>query len=211
MINKEDNWAGVRCGSLCYRRATQGRRSTCLLPSCRSSTGTVNLPVSINAYKDFLLLFGTCWTFPPNFDSSIEDAAWLFLNLAPSAAWDLTSEIFDNYSPSIAARDLQPFLPPTSNHPQPLPDSGRDGEWPNIVSRIYNSVTNGMDEFVGNRPVPWPGSPSRAKKPHLMPPRANSTSWSLASASKTFSTCGRRIYRSSRPFQKEYAMYKMAI
>ena len=32
-------------------------------------------------------------------------------------------------------------------------DAGRDGERRDIISRIYNSVTDGMDEFLGNVPV----------------------------------------------------------
>lgn len=56
-----------------------------------------------------------------------------------------TSEIFYNYSPSIAARDLRPFLSPTSNHPQPLPDSGRDGERPNIVRLSHLQLRHERD------------------------------------------------------------------
>ena len=50
------------------------------------------------------------------------------------------------------SRDLRAFLSQqaiisTTN------DAGRDGERRDIVSRIYNSVTDGMDEFLGNIPV----------------------------------------------------------
>ena len=50
------------------------------------------------------------------------------------------------------SRDLRAFL---SQHAiiSTTNDAGRDGERRDIVSRIYNSVTDGMDEFLGNIPV----------------------------------------------------------
>lgn len=50
-----------------------------------------------------------------------------------------------------SSRDLRAFLSQQAiiSHT----DTGRDGERRDIVSRIYNSVTDGMDEFLGNVPV----------------------------------------------------------
>ena len=49
------------------------------------------------------------------------------------------------------SRDLRAFL---SQRPiMSKEEVKRDGERPDIVSRIYNSVTDGMDEFLGNIPV----------------------------------------------------------
>ena len=49
------------------------------------------------------------------------------------------------------SRDLRAFL---SQHAIiSTTDTGRDGERRDIVSRIYNSVADGMDEFLGNVPV----------------------------------------------------------
>ena len=49
------------------------------------------------------------------------------------------------------SRDLRAFL--SQSAIISATDSGRDGERRDIVSRIYNSVTDGMDEFLGNVPV----------------------------------------------------------
>lgn len=49
------------------------------------------------------------------------------------------------------SRDLRAFL--SQQAIISTTDSGRDGERRDIVSRIYNSVTDGMDEFLGNLPV----------------------------------------------------------
>ena len=48
-------------------------------------------------------------------------------------------------------RDLRAFL--SQSAIIPTKDSTRDGERRDIISRIYNSVTDGMDEFLGNVPV----------------------------------------------------------
>ena len=49
------------------------------------------------------------------------------------------------------SRDLRAFL--SQSAIVSTKDSSRDGERRDIVSRIYNSVTDGMDEFLGNVPV----------------------------------------------------------
>lgn len=49
------------------------------------------------------------------------------------------------------SRDLRAFL--SQSAIISASDSSRDGERRDIVSRIYNSVTDGMDEFLGNVPV----------------------------------------------------------
>ncbi|KAI4113758.1 MAG: hypothetical protein LQ338_008119, partial [Usnochroma carphineum] len=49
------------------------------------------------------------------------------------------------------SRDLRAFLSQSAIIPKQTP--GRDAERRDIVSRIYNSVTDGMDEFLGNVPV----------------------------------------------------------
>ena len=49
------------------------------------------------------------------------------------------------------SRDLRAFL--SQQAIISTTDAGRDGERRDIVSRIYNSVTDGMDEFLGNIPV----------------------------------------------------------
>lgn len=49
------------------------------------------------------------------------------------------------------SRDLRAFL--SQSAIISTKDSTRDGERRDIVSRIYNSVTDGMDEFLGNVPV----------------------------------------------------------
>ena len=48
-------------------------------------------------------------------------------------------------------RDLRAFL--SQSAIISTQDSTRDGERRDIISRIYNSVTDGMDEFLGNVPV----------------------------------------------------------
>jgi sorting nexin-25 len=50
-----------------------------------------------------------------------------------------------------SSRDLRAFLSQQAIIPDP--DASRAGERRDIVSRIYNSVTDGMDEFLGNLPV----------------------------------------------------------
>lgn len=50
-----------------------------------------------------------------------------------------------------SSRDLRAFLSQQAIISNT--DTGRDGERQDIVSRIYNSVTDGMDEFLGNLPV----------------------------------------------------------
>ncbi|KAI4136666.1 MAG: hypothetical protein L6R39_007674, partial [Caloplaca ligustica] len=49
------------------------------------------------------------------------------------------------------SRDLRAFL--SQSAIMSKQDTGRDTERRDIVSRIYNSVTDGMDEFLGNVPV----------------------------------------------------------
>ena len=49
------------------------------------------------------------------------------------------------------SRDLRAFL--SQQAIISTSDLGRDGERRDIVSRIYNSVTDGMDEFLGNIPM----------------------------------------------------------
>ncbi|KAL8782494.1 MAG: hypothetical protein Q9213_005333 [Squamulea squamosa] len=49
------------------------------------------------------------------------------------------------------SRDLRAFLSQSTIISKQ--DTGRDTEQRDIVSRIYNSVTDGMDEFLGNVPV----------------------------------------------------------
>lgn len=49
------------------------------------------------------------------------------------------------------SRDLRAFLSQSAIISKQ--DTGRDTERRDIVSRIYNSVTDGMDEFLGNVPV----------------------------------------------------------
>lgn len=49
------------------------------------------------------------------------------------------------------SRDLRAFL--SQSAIISASDSSRDGERRDIISRIYNSVTDGMDEFLGNVPV----------------------------------------------------------
>lgn len=49
------------------------------------------------------------------------------------------------------SRDLRAFL--SQQAIISTKDTGRDGERRDIISRIYNSVTDGMDEFLGNVPV----------------------------------------------------------
>lgn len=49
------------------------------------------------------------------------------------------------------SRDLRAFL--SQQAIISTTDTGRDGERRDIVSRIYNSVADGMDEFLGNVPV----------------------------------------------------------
>ena len=49
------------------------------------------------------------------------------------------------------SRDLRAFL--SQSAIISTKDSSRDGERRDIISRIYNSVTDGMDEFLGNVPV----------------------------------------------------------
>ena len=49
------------------------------------------------------------------------------------------------------SRDLRAFL--SQSAIISITDSTRDGERRDIISRIYNSVTDGMDEFLGNVPV----------------------------------------------------------
>ncbi|KAL8641834.1 MAG: hypothetical protein Q9228_001405 [Teloschistes exilis] len=49
------------------------------------------------------------------------------------------------------SRDLRAFLSQSAIISKQ--DTGRDNERRDIVSRIYNSVTDGMDEFIGNVPV----------------------------------------------------------
>ncbi|KAL8698311.1 MAG: hypothetical protein Q9201_006640 [Fulgogasparrea decipioides] len=49
------------------------------------------------------------------------------------------------------SRDLRAFLSQSAIISKQ--DSGRDSERRDIISRIYNSVTDGMDEFIGNVPV----------------------------------------------------------
>lgn len=50
-----------------------------------------------------------------------------------------------------SSRDLRAFL--SQQAIISYPDTDRAGERRDIVSRIYNSVTDGMDEFLGNLPV----------------------------------------------------------
>lgn len=50
-----------------------------------------------------------------------------------------------------SSRDLRAFL--SQQAIISYPDADRAGERRDIVSRIYNSVTDGMDEFLGNLPV----------------------------------------------------------
>ena len=50
------------------------------------------------------------------------------------------------------SRDLRAFLS-QSAIVSTTKDSSREGERRDIISRIYNSVTDGMDEFLGNVPV----------------------------------------------------------
>ena len=50
------------------------------------------------------------------------------------------------------SRDLRAFLSQSAIISS-LKDSTREGERRDIISRIYNSVTDGMDEFLGNVPV----------------------------------------------------------
>ncbi len=50
------------------------------------------------------------------------------------------------------SRDLRAFLSQQAII-STQKDPGRDGERRDIISRIYNSVTDGMDEFLGNVPV----------------------------------------------------------
>lgn len=50
-----------------------------------------------------------------------------------------------------SSRDLRAFLSQQAIISNT--DTGRDGDRGDIVSRIYNSVTDGMDEFLGNVPV----------------------------------------------------------
>lgn len=50
-----------------------------------------------------------------------------------------------------SSRDLRAFLSQQAIISNT--DTGRDGERRDIVSRIYNSVADGMDEFLGNVPV----------------------------------------------------------
>lgn len=50
------------------------------------------------------------------------------------------------------SRDLRAFLSQQAII-STTDDAGRDGERRDIVSRIYNSVTDGMDDFLGNIPV----------------------------------------------------------
>lgn len=50
-----------------------------------------------------------------------------------------------------SSRDLRAFLSQQAIISNT--DTGRDGERRDIVSRIYNSVTDGMDDFLGNVPV----------------------------------------------------------
>ena len=49
------------------------------------------------------------------------------------------------------SRDLRAFL--SQSAIVSAKDTSRDGEQRDIISRIYNSVTDGMDEFLGNVPV----------------------------------------------------------
>ncbi|KAL8729811.1 MAG: hypothetical protein Q9181_004869 [Wetmoreana brouardii] len=49
------------------------------------------------------------------------------------------------------SRDLRAFLSQSAIISKQ--DTGRDSERRDIISRIYNSVTDGMDEFLGNVPV----------------------------------------------------------
>ena len=49
------------------------------------------------------------------------------------------------------SRDLRAFL--SQSAIVSTKDSSREGERRDIISRIYNSVTDGMDEFLGNVPV----------------------------------------------------------
>jgi len=49
------------------------------------------------------------------------------------------------------SRDLRSFL--SQSAIISMKDSTREGERRDIISRIYNSVTDGMDEFLGNVPV----------------------------------------------------------
>ena len=50
------------------------------------------------------------------------------------------------------SRDLRAFLSQSAII-STIKDSTREGERRDIISRIYNSVTDGMDEFLGNVPV----------------------------------------------------------
>ena len=50
------------------------------------------------------------------------------------------------------SRDLRAFLSQSAIISS-IQDSSREGERRDIISRIYNSVTDGMDEFLGNVPV----------------------------------------------------------
>ncbi len=50
-----------------------------------------------------------------------------------------------------SSRDLRAFL--SQSAIVSAKDASRDGERRDIISRIYNSVTDGMDEFLGNVPV----------------------------------------------------------
>ena len=50
------------------------------------------------------------------------------------------------------SRNLRAFLSQSAII-STMKDSSRDGERRDIISRIYNSVTDGMDEFLGNVPV----------------------------------------------------------
>jgi len=50
-----------------------------------------------------------------------------------------------------SSRDLRAFL--SQSAIISAKDASRDGERRDIISRIYNSVTDGMDEFLGNVPV----------------------------------------------------------
>lgn len=50
------------------------------------------------------------------------------------------------------SRDLRAFLSQSAII-STTKDSSREGERRDIISRIYNSVTDGMDEFLGNVPV----------------------------------------------------------
>lgn len=93
------------------------------------------------------------------------------------------------------SRDLRAFLSQQAIISSEK-DAGRDGERRDIISRIYNSVTDGMDEFLGNVPVldqlSIAGqnliSAATSQFNTLPPPGAPGITTSAATAEETFDT-----------------------